>query len=51
MRQKQMVVVVGLGLLGIAMIVIGAVGLLMPPALTGFGFLLLAWWVGMSDGR
>jgi|GEM_PF-1540128 len=41
--KKRMIVVSGLIILGIAMLVIGAMGRLVPPALTGVGFLLLAW--------
>jgi len=42
-EKKQRVVVVGLIVLGVAMLAIGAVGALIPPAITGLGFLLLAW--------
>lgn len=42
-KQKRSIVVVGLVLLGIAMIVVGAMGPMLPPILTGVGFLLLAW--------
>lgn len=41
--KKKRVVVGGLVVLGLAMIVIGGVGGLVPPVLTGIGFLLLAW--------
>lgn len=34
-----------LALLGIAMIVIGALGPIVPPIITGVGFLLIAWWM------
>lgn len=51
MKQKKMIVVWGLVLLGVAMIVIGAMGPLVPPVLTGVGFLLLAWWVWGERGR
>lgn len=42
-KHKAMVIAIGLGVLGVAMIVIGAMGMILPPALTGVGFLLLAW--------
>jgi hypothetical protein len=47
-KKKRGVVVWGLVALGVAMIVIGGVGGLVPPALTGVGFLLIAW---MEGGR
>jgi len=40
---RRAVVVGGLGLLGLAMLVLGAVAGLAPPILTGVGFLLIAW--------
>lgn len=48
MKQKAMIVSVGLLVLGVAMLVIGTAAKLVPPALTGVGFLLLAWahWPG-----
>ncbi len=49
MVKKQVVVSVGLVVLGVAMLVIGGVAGLVPPALTGVGFLLLAW--GQYPGR
>lgn len=45
--KKRMIIVSGLVILGIAMLVIGVMAKLVPPALTGVGFLLLAW--GQSD--
>jgi len=42
-ENKKRAVVIGLSVLGIAMIAIGAVAMMLPPALTGLGFLLLAW--------
>lgn len=41
--KKKAIVAGGLILLGIAMIVLGAKGPILPPILTGVGFLLLAW--------
>lgn len=41
--KKRIVVAVGLLLLGVAMLIIGIAGGMWPPALTGVGFLLLAW--------
>lgn len=41
--KKQRIAGVGVGALGVAMIVIGAMGGLAPPVITGVGFLLLAW--------
>ena len=40
---RRRVLVWGMFILGVGMIVIGAFGGLVPPALTGVGFLLLAW--------
>lgn len=41
---KNKIIAIGLALLGIAMILIGlSGGLLLPPVLTGIGFLLLTW--------
>ena len=47
-KKKRAVVVGGLAAWGVAMIVMGGVGGLVPPALTGVGFLLIAW---MEGGR
>ncbi len=41
--KRRNIVLWGLMALGIAMIVIGLSGRLLPPILTGIGFLLLAW--------
>lgn len=41
--RKKPLVLGALAILGIAMIVIGAIGGLVPPILTGVGFLVLAW--------
>lgn len=41
--EKRKIVVGGLSVLGVAMLVAGAVGGILPPILTGIGFLLLAW--------
>ncbi|MFG0327247.1 MAG: hypothetical protein ACF8SC_08305 [Phycisphaerales bacterium JB037] len=41
--RKKPIVLGSLAILGIAMIVIGAIGWLVPPILTGVGFLVLAW--------
>jgi len=43
-QQKRKIVAGGMLVLGLAMIVIGAIGQMPPPILTGVGFLLLAWW-------
>lgn len=42
-RQKQKIVIGGMIVLGLTMIVIGGIAGLVPPILTGVGFLLLAW--------
>lgn len=42
-KRKATIVSLGLAVLGVAMIVIGAMGGMVPPILTGVGFLLLAW--------
>lgn len=42
-KSKSTIVCLGLAILGVAMIVIGAMGGIVPPILTGVGFLLLAW--------
>ena len=42
-KSKATIVSLSLAVLGIAMIVIGAMGSIVPPILTGVGFLLLAW--------
>lgn len=47
-KTKRMLVFWGLVLLAIAMIVIGAMGAMVPPILTGVGFLLIAWWIGLK---
>ena len=47
-KQKRKIVVGGMVVLGIAMIVIGAMAGIAPPILTGVGFLLLAW--GQAGG-
>ena len=47
-KQKRKIVVGGMLVLGIAMIVIGAMAGIAPPILTGVGFLLLAW--GQAGG-
>ena len=44
-RQKTAIAVWGLVLLGIVMIVIGAIGPIAPPIITGVGFFLIAWWM------
>lgn len=42
-KRKAAIVSLGLAILGVAMIIIGAMGPIVPPILTGVGFLLLAW--------
>ena len=48
MRTKQRTLIAQLALipLGIAMIVIGAMGPIAPPIITGVGFFVIAWWMG-----
>lgn len=40
---KNKIIAGGLGILGIAMIYLGQTAGILPPTLTGIGFLLLAW--------
>ncbi len=40
---RRRVLTWGMVALGVAMIVVGAIGGLLPPVLTGIGFLLVAW--------
>jgi len=42
MSNKKLIVRSGLGVLGLAMAIIGAIGGLIPPILTGIGFGLIA---------
>lgn len=42
-KNKNKIISLGLALLGVAMIVIGIQGGVLPPTLTGVGFLLLTW--------
>ena len=42
-KYQKTIVVGGLIVLGVAMLVIGGVARLVPPAITGVGFLLIAW--------
>ena len=44
-KQTNAIAIWGLVLLGIAMIVIGAMGPIAPPIITGVGFFLIAWWM------
>ena len=44
-KSKNAIALWGLVLLGIAMIVIGAMGMMAPPVITGVGFILIAWWI------
>ncbi|MEO1009259.1 MAG: hypothetical protein AAFX79_11895 [Planctomycetota bacterium] len=46
--KKRLIVSLGLAVLGVAMIAIGGIAVLVPPILTGIGFLLLAWYHGTS---
>jgi len=41
--KKQRIAAVCLAVLGVAMLVIGGVAMLAPPAITGVGFLVVAW--------
>lgn len=51
-KTKALIVAVAMLLLGIAMIVIGAMGSLLPPVLTGVGFVVLAWaFLGPTTSR
>lgn len=43
LKHKSKIITFGLGVLGIAMILIGSQSGMLPPTLTGVGFLLLAW--------
>jgi hypothetical protein len=45
-KQRTMITQLTLTLLGIAMIVIGAMGPMAPPIITGVGFFVIAWWMG-----
>ncbi len=46
-KLKNRIAVVGLLILGVTMIVIGAMGSIAPPIITGVGFALIAWaWPG-----
>jgi len=47
-KQRTQLVLWALVFLGIAMIVIGAMGPIAPPIITGVGFILIAWWMGTS---
>jgi len=40
---RTKIVAIGLAVIGVAMIAIGAVAQILPPPLTGVGFLLIAW--------
>jgi len=42
-KHKRTALVSAMAVLGLAMIVIGALGGLVPPILTGVGFLVIAW--------
>lgn len=44
-RKAPSIAVWGLVLLGIVMIVIGAMGPIAPPIITGVGFFIIAWWM------
>ncbi len=45
-KQRTLIAQLTLALLGIAMIVIGAMGPMAPPIITGVGFFVIAWWMG-----
>ncbi|MEM6490307.1 MAG: hypothetical protein AAF684_00145 [Pseudomonadota bacterium] len=40
---RTKIIAIGLAVIGLAMIVIGAMAGILPPPLTGIGFLLIAW--------
>ena len=42
-KSKVTVVSIALAVLGVAMIVLGSLGGIVPPILTGVGFLVIAW--------
>lgn len=44
-RQRTQIVQWLLVILGLAMIVIGALGPIAPPIITGVGFFAIAWWM------
>ena len=49
-KGKRRVLAVGLLVLGVAMLVIGGAMMMAPPAITGVGFVLLAWgFSGMGE--
>lgn len=43
LKNKNRIIALGLGVLGIAMVAIGVQGDMLPPILTGVGFGLLTW--------
>ncbi|MFG0313183.1 MAG: hypothetical protein ACF8LL_03230 [Phycisphaerales bacterium] len=47
-KQRTLIAQLALALLGIAMIVIGAMGPMAPPIITGVGFFVIAWWMGQA---
>ena len=40
---RTKIIAIGLAVIGVAMIAIGAIAGILPPPLTGIGFLLIAW--------
>lgn len=51
-KGKRRVLTVGMLVLGIAMLVIGGYAEMAPPAITGVGFVLLAWgFSGLGERR
>ena len=43
LKHKNKIIAVGLGVLGVTMIYLGQTAGILPPTLTGIGFLLIAW--------
>ncbi len=48
-KQRTLIAQLALVLLGIAMIIIGAMGPIAPPIITGVGFFVIAWWMGAAS--
>lgn len=48
-KQRTQIVQWLLIMLGLAMIVIGAMGPIAPPIITGVGFFLIAWWMSGTN--
>ena len=43
--KRTKITALGMVLMGVTMIVIGALGPIAPPIITGLGFFLFAWWL------